>query len=619
MATILKGEIEFDGEFIRFAYDENKIPHLTCFDVGKIFSSQSITNGGRQTFVRRLGEKQKKYYPVKDLFNLLKNPRDKKEEKKKFLYWVDEQFNKREEQLHRVFSVGRKTLTIKGNISQPVFFVDGILFDEEKDENEEILDSIKHAMDVMFPEKEPDLAERVVELEKELKQTQKKLKKDEKGCVYVLEDKSSTGMYKVGKTRDLERRMKEYGCGSSKRPIPHHVFECDDDALLEKCMHYAFQNTRQGRTEIFDVPLVALRVVGNVLSMIEKFRILNEETFGENKPVFDEILYVKKCEEIILDNDASKILKELVPKKPYKFDQVANDMVKLGEISEFVLKNGAFPTRRTDPRLSDFVDNFRRRHTKKGGSLDSDVVRKAVLIPGWTWENHETYFDKLVFDVDVWIEKNGHAPTIEENNVLYERLRTWKKAYGKKPNEQEYERLDEVFKKYGLGFVHSVTETAFGEKILELKEYIKTYETPPSCKISGIGTWLSDQRKRYKKTEFNGETWKKEILDSVVPGWYKDQNQLKWEKQMEKQVEYFQLHGHVSPNNKFLSKCRTELKNRKSEKTPALSLEREHELDEKLPGWEKERKGSNYVNWCDVCKQIKLENLRKRSSIKNNS
>ena len=68
------------------------------------------------------------------------------------------------------------------------------------------------------------------------------------GSVYVIQDKE-TGLYKIGRTTNLERRLKELGVGKTARLINSKKVE--DAAATEKKAHKRYKSSRLPQTEYF--------------------------------------------------------------------------------------------------------------------------------------------------------------------------------------------------------------------------------------------------------------------------------------------------------------------------------------------------------------------------------
>ena len=68
------------------------------------------------------------------------------------------------------------------------------------------------------------------------------------GSVYVIRDKD-TGLYKIGRTGNMERRMRELGVGKTAELISHHAV--GDMVAVEKAAHERYKANRLPQTEYF--------------------------------------------------------------------------------------------------------------------------------------------------------------------------------------------------------------------------------------------------------------------------------------------------------------------------------------------------------------------------------
>jgi hypothetical protein len=57
-----------------------------------------------------------------------------------------------------------------------------------------------------------------------------------KGIIYILETADGLGHYKVGKTKNLKQRLKQYNGDKKDDIIPLYVYETDDIDNIEKCV-----------------------------------------------------------------------------------------------------------------------------------------------------------------------------------------------------------------------------------------------------------------------------------------------------------------------------------------------------------------------------------------------
>lgn len=71
---------------------------------------------------------------------------------------------------------------------------------------------------------------------------------EKSGWVYVIQDKT-TGLYKIGRTKNIERRMKQLGVGKSARLIQRKMVV--DSYAVERTAHQRYKNSRLPQTEYF--------------------------------------------------------------------------------------------------------------------------------------------------------------------------------------------------------------------------------------------------------------------------------------------------------------------------------------------------------------------------------
>jgi len=69
-----------------------------------------------------------------------------------------------------------------------------------------------------------------------------------RGYVYVIRDKS-TGLYKIGRTKNLQRRMKQLGVGTTAQLIKSSLVS--DSYATEKAAHKRYKAARLPQTEYF--------------------------------------------------------------------------------------------------------------------------------------------------------------------------------------------------------------------------------------------------------------------------------------------------------------------------------------------------------------------------------
>jgi hypothetical protein len=105
--------------------------------------------------------------------------------------------------------------------------------------------------------------------------------------VYVLSNESMPGIYKIGKTINIQTRLKDLD--STQTPTPFNVellFECQDHDYVEKKMHKIFNNVRvRTNREFFKVDLSSVKEVFNLFDgkIVEFENILNTKNKNCNQ------------------------------------------------------------------------------------------------------------------------------------------------------------------------------------------------------------------------------------------------------------------------------------------------------------------------------------------------
>ncbi len=95
---------------------------------------------------------------------------------------------------------------------------------------------------------------------KKLENNQKPKINPSKGIIYILETSDELGHYKVGKTKNLKQRLKQYNGDKKDDIIPLYVYETDDIDNIEKCVKtYAKQYQYRKYKEVYKADLNMLK------------------------------------------------------------------------------------------------------------------------------------------------------------------------------------------------------------------------------------------------------------------------------------------------------------------------------------------------------------------------
>ncbi|AHA46294.1 hypothetical protein ISTM_396 [Insectomime virus] len=583
MEPKFEGTIFFGEQPISFVFDEEMKPFVRCLDIGKIISSRNIGNGSTQNKNFASGKRQKKFYDLPTAERLL--AKGEEEVRRNLSKFLTETFSGNGER--------KFLLSPKGRRVEFTFVGESVSVSIDNQEDTSPSEAEK---------KHPELKNFIRGFLQLPQEDEEEIRFETPGFVYVMKDISQKvgEMYKVGKTNNISRRLREYSCGTSEKRTYERVYETGNEDLFERCMHYILSSKRQGKTEMFEVPLPIIEIVGDVVRCIDELKLLVEKTNGD----FVERKFARDCEKILMGREAFRKQKEKDEKHKRKMDAKVE---KLKILKEFVEKTGELPTKKTNLSLATFVSSVRSDYAnRRVKPMDKEIVSLAESIPGWIWEHQESIFELLFLDLQKWLKENKCQLTAEKNVRLYERLNTWKKSYRNSngDREEEYERLQKLFESFALEFMYNPQEKEFLDKVDELRDYIKENSGQlPAATSRGIGSWLTEQRKQYRKTGFKRNPERKEILDSVHPEWSMNRFEIDWENNIKRNKEFFDLHGHCCPKNldAFLTNQRSELRKKKEGKKNNLSDEREAQLDENLPGWRVTVPGANWYAKCPLC------------------
>jgi len=99
---------------------------------------------------------------------------------------------------------------------------------------------------------------------KKLEDNQKPKINPSKGIIYILETNDDLGHYKVGKTKNLKQRLKQYNGDKKDDIIPLYVYETDDIDNIEKCIKtYAKQYQYRKYKKVYKADLNMLKKLIN--------------------------------------------------------------------------------------------------------------------------------------------------------------------------------------------------------------------------------------------------------------------------------------------------------------------------------------------------------------------
>ncbi|BAU79884.1 hypothetical protein A9K97_gp467 [Tokyovirus A1] len=570
MERFLEGFVVCDDATFNFIFDSDKALHIRCLDIGKYFGSAHLENGARDFKKFLVNSRERKYFEFESLKKILSKTSTNKDKKLAFLI-----------RLNKIFfgSCKRKFFFLHSSQKVKISVIEKhctVKVDKEpKISLEDASDKYK-TMSGLFAKFAEILVFETLKDEKELVET------SPNGFVYILKDISKNpGIYKVGKATNLSQRLSAYCTGSSEKQEFERTYETGNCDLFERNMHYMFSDSRLGKTEMFKVPLQALEITADFLKCLDEIRNLNKKHILSEE--FDVTAYSKEFESLLSGREAYRTLTEHKRNRELATKKI---LANLELLKKFVDKKGVFPEKTTDKKLYWFCVRLRMKYAnRRTVPVDKRIIRAAEIIPGWKWDLRETKFEILCIDLDKWLEKNRCELTAGKNKNLYERLNTWKKAYRLSPNEKdsEYNDIRGIFLSHGQDFLYNPRDEGFLEKVEALREWMDNNDKKFPSSRTVLGAWLGEQRKN--STRYPCE--RRKIMDSMFPGWDENQNNRKWEENVRKTREYYQLHGHLPPkrNDPFLQNQRAQAKLEDPKREKQLTIEREKILDKEFPNW----------------------------------
>ncbi|HQQ35677.1 MAG TPA: Helicase associated domain protein, partial [Rugosibacter sp.] len=269
---------------------------------------------------------------------------------------------------------------------------------------------------------------------------------------------------------------------------------------------------------------------------------------------------------------------KLLPQRREKLEQIGfewsrNESAwdnKYFELIEFKEKQGHLnPARDIYPSLYSWI--LRQRAVKQEGRLEVEKEKKLDLI-GFDWDPTDSswngYFDVLM----AYKSQHGHSNVPSSTSGVGVWAANQRSKYRKGTlSADKINRLSET----GFDFnpMDSLWETRLGQ-LIAYKEEFSSLEVPQRHP-SGLGQWLSLQRKRKKSGELSDELAKK--LESIGFQWHA--RDAEWERRFDQLLEYVKKYGTANvPQKEETGLGQWVSVQRRSKKKGTLSVERESRL-----------------------------------------
>ena len=240
----------------------------------------------------------------------------------------------------------------------------------------------------------------------------------------------------------------------------------------------------------------------------------------------------------------------------------------LAKMIAFVAANGRLPLTSEKP-LGHWVGTQRTR--KKSGDLSSDQIAQIETIPGWKWEEKDTFPSKLA-KILAFVAANGRLPTHRDKP-----LGSWvsNQRMNKKKGKLSADQIAALDSVHGWKW----EEDPFPENLAKILAFVAANGRLPTRRDKPLGGWVGEQRKNKKKGKLSAD--RIAALDSV-PGW-------KWEEEDPFPENIAKMIAFVAANGRLPTRRDKPLgqwvgDQRKNKRKCKLSTDRIAALDS-VPGW----------------------------------
>jgi phage anti-repressor protein len=133
-------------------------------------------------------------------------------------------------------------------------------------------------------------------------------------CIYIILANKDKSIFKVGRTKDMRKRLYSYATGKDKHPDIKFIMLIEDAKKVEDCMKvFANKYKLRGNQELYKINLDTLK------NIVFDCAILNDafNKMIENNKDLDSYIVYNEEEEEYLDKDNNKIGYDMI-KKPIK-------------------------------------------------------------------------------------------------------------------------------------------------------------------------------------------------------------------------------------------------------------------------------------------------------------
>jgi phage anti-repressor protein len=134
-------------------------------------------------------------------------------------------------------------------------------------------------------------------------------------CIYIILANKDKSIFKVGRTKDMRKRLYSYATGKDKHPDIKFIMLIEDAKKVEDCMKvFANKYKLRGKQELYKINLDTLK------NIVFDCAILNDafNKMIENNTDLDSYIVYNEEEEEYLDKDNNKIGYDMIKKSSKK-------------------------------------------------------------------------------------------------------------------------------------------------------------------------------------------------------------------------------------------------------------------------------------------------------------
>ena len=190
--------------------------------------------------------------------------------------------------------------------------------------------------------------------------------------------------------------------------------------------------------------------------------------------------------------------------------------------------DGAYPAQGDAAGLGTWINNQRTAYKKPEGDparLAADRIALLEQLPGWTWNAHDEKWQSKYEALRAHLDANGGAyPARGDASGLGNWISDQRTAYKKPEGDPARLAADRIAPLEQLpGWTWNAQDEKWPSKYEALRAHLDANdgEYPVKGDPSGLGTWIHNQRKAYKKPEGDPKrlTADRVALLEQLPGW----------------------------------------------------------------------------------------------------